>query len=278
MANQQVRSKINTPDAEEWLSSLQQVGEGWYRQVGLAIKAGAPKALGMTRKEFAGQIGQKLVDPREAIIQLHNEGHSERAIADILGVADYTIGIVLAEEGLREWTPRLIGRAGRSAGEDGTTVEGTAVEDGTDEVKALKDDLDAVGKKLTAKTNAEKKAKEQLAEVKGKLVQMVEDELAKRREEKAKEQTTKSPQEQEREAKESEAYAEEIAGPVRRMAASIATKGIVGLLHESQEMLTEAAEYMTSDDISDVQGALNGLSHELEVARGMLELNGQEIQ
>ena len=35
-------SKIDTTDAQESLEGLQQVGEGWYRQVALAVRQGVP--------------------------------------------------------------------------------------------------------------------------------------------------------------------------------------------------------------------------------------------
>jgi hypothetical protein len=90
-------SKVAPEDAQEWLETLQQVGEGWYRQVGLAVKMGAPKALGLERREFTALIGQRLIDPREAIVQLHEEGHSQAAIADVLHVSHRTVQGVLIE-------------------------------------------------------------------------------------------------------------------------------------------------------------------------------------
>src|ERR1017187_8410129 len=112
-------SKVAPEDAQEWLETLQQVGEGWYRQVGLAVKMGAPKALGLERREFTALIGQRLIDPREAIVQLHGEGHSPAAIADVLHVAQDTVQRVQIEEGLiaRETrdTPKEIARLTRDA-------------------------------------------------------------------------------------------------------------------------------------------------------------------
>src|ERR1017187_4333553 len=108
-------SKVAPEDAQEWLETLQQVGEGWYRQVGLAVKMGAPKALGLERREFTALIGQRLIDPREAIVQLHEEGHKPEMIGDVLHVdATKTVRRILREEGLIDPPKQIHGGAASS--------------------------------------------------------------------------------------------------------------------------------------------------------------------
>jgi hypothetical protein len=110
-------SKVVPEDAQEWLETLQQVGEGWWRQVGLAVKMGAHKALGLERREFTALIGQRLIDPREAIVELHREGRPMVEIADVLRVsAANTVARILREEGLIEAPapPKQITTEGRA--------------------------------------------------------------------------------------------------------------------------------------------------------------------
>ncbi len=69
----------------------------------------------MDRREFALAAGGfKLMDPREAIKELHKAGMSQVAIADVLGVdRQKTVSRVLAEAGMAELPAYLAG--GRSA-------------------------------------------------------------------------------------------------------------------------------------------------------------------
>jgi hypothetical protein len=81
-------------DAEEFSQSLEQIGEGWFRQLALGIKLGAPEALGLTRREWSDRIGltvRDAADRRGAVTELSAEGLSNRAIADVLGVDDRTV-------------------------------------------------------------------------------------------------------------------------------------------------------------------------------------------
>jgi hypothetical protein len=85
---------IEKSDAEEFSQSLEQIGEGWFRQLALGIKLGAPEALGLTRREWSDRIGLKVRDRAERInieIELSAEGLSNRAIADVLGVNHVTV-------------------------------------------------------------------------------------------------------------------------------------------------------------------------------------------
>jgi len=109
-------SKLNKEDAQEWLESLQQVGEGWYRQVQLAVRANAHKALGMERREFARTIGQRLIDPREAIIEMYQAGSSIQEISDILAVSrSDTVIPALKEAALYKEPKQLQGAAATAA-------------------------------------------------------------------------------------------------------------------------------------------------------------------
>jgi hypothetical protein len=80
--------------AEEFTQSLQQIGEGWYRQVALGFRLGIPEALGLGRREWADRFGHTLrsvEQRREAVAELSADGFSNRAIADALGVHHDTI-------------------------------------------------------------------------------------------------------------------------------------------------------------------------------------------
>jgi hypothetical protein len=85
---------IDKHDAEEFSQTLEQIGEGWFRQLALGIKLGAPEALGLTRRQWADRIGVTLRNAGErrgAVTELAAEGLSNRAIADVLGVDDRTV-------------------------------------------------------------------------------------------------------------------------------------------------------------------------------------------
>ena len=87
-------SGLTKPDAEEFSQSLEQIGEGWFRQLALGIKLRAPEALGLTRREWSDRIGLKVRDRAERVnieTELSAEGLSNRAIADVLGVAEGTV-------------------------------------------------------------------------------------------------------------------------------------------------------------------------------------------
>jgi hypothetical protein len=100
-------SRLNREDAEALLAGLQQTGEGWWLLVGTAVNAGAPKALGIDRREFVRRIGQRLIDPEQAIIELFQADHSQTAIAEILSIHGEVVSRVLVEAGLIEPTRQL---------------------------------------------------------------------------------------------------------------------------------------------------------------------------
>jgi hypothetical protein len=85
---------IDKHDAEEFSQSLEQIGEGWFRQLALGIKLKVPEALGLSRREWSDRIGLKVRDRAERInieVELSAEGLSNRAIADVLGVDEGTV-------------------------------------------------------------------------------------------------------------------------------------------------------------------------------------------
>ena len=85
---------LDRSDAEEFSQSLEQIGEGWFRQLALGIKLGAPEALGLTRREWSDRIGLKIrsrAERQQIGFELSAEGLSNRAIADVLGVHHVTV-------------------------------------------------------------------------------------------------------------------------------------------------------------------------------------------
>lgn len=110
------------------LDALGQAGDGWYRQVALAVKMKAPEALGIDRREFVDTIGlrmgRSMVERDQAIRQLTEEGMSQTAIADILGVSPSTVRAVQrGEDPYRPHRPEL------PAGADENAPAGRDMED-----------------------------------------------------------------------------------------------------------------------------------------------------
>jgi hypothetical protein len=87
-------SDLTKPDAEEFSQTLEQIGEGWFRQLALGLRLGVPEALGLTRRQWSDRIGvtvRSAAERRGAVTELSAEGLSSRAIADVLGVDDRTV-------------------------------------------------------------------------------------------------------------------------------------------------------------------------------------------
>ena len=84
---------MDARDAEEFTSGLEQIGEGWWRQVALGVKLGVPADLGLTRGEWCDRfkVTMRGEERLEAITELQAEGLSNRAIADVLGVDPQTV-------------------------------------------------------------------------------------------------------------------------------------------------------------------------------------------
>jgi transposase len=87
--------------AEEYTASLGQIGAGMFRQVEWATEQGVPAALGLSTEEWVTERlgGYMRLDAerrREAILELRDNGWSNRKIAEILGISHQTVMRVLA--------------------------------------------------------------------------------------------------------------------------------------------------------------------------------------
>lgn len=94
-------------DAEEYTQSLGQIVSGSWRQILLAKKMGVPKALGMQVDEWVnerlgGYVRMAISERREAVLQLTKEGHSNREIAEAIGVTE---GTVRSDKGAQNYAP-----------------------------------------------------------------------------------------------------------------------------------------------------------------------------
>lgn len=281
-------SKINEADAQEWLASLQQVGEGWWRQVALAVRAGAHKALKMERREFVQTIGQRMIDPREAIIELHREGHSIKTIADILGVApESTVKRVLAEEGLVEWTPSVVRKAlasGYSVPDDATaliggkgTSDAVAPNAGETDDAVVSDELRAEIDRLTIQMKGqEAQHKRDLRDFRKKLkdVQQMLNDAEREAREQAQRQLTDA--ERERARKEAEAWADEEGRKILAGLAHLVVAQIVGALEEAREGIQElvSKSAVSETALSQIENAHAGFMEELNVARMSVDMEG----
>lgn len=255
-------SKVTREDAQEWLESLQQVGEGWYRQVALAVRANAHKALGMERREFAAQIGQRMIDPREAILELHKDGMSGREVADVLGISDNTVRRVLAEEGLITLPSAAV--SGSSASQ-GAAVSGTAEEVEEDErIRELEDalaDADAEVRGQKKRAADERKAfKKELADLKKEIV------LLERQAEAADDEEDEQALQREKQAREAE-----LSEMQRRMLARFAggiADGVVAQIENAREQLAKLIndDVLTSGMVDRIGIAVRKLADELRVA------------
>ena len=83
-------------DAEEYTQSLGQIVAGSWRQIALAQRLGVPKALGMqlddwVRDRLGGYVRMTIEERREAVLQLTEEGYSNREVAGVLGVGETTV-------------------------------------------------------------------------------------------------------------------------------------------------------------------------------------------
>lgn len=257
-------SKLNAADAQEWLESLQQVGEGWWRQVALACRANAHKALGMERREFVRMIGQRLVDPREAIIELHQAGHSFAEIGDILGVdPEKTVQGTLMEAGLIQTTNKKVLAALGVGGADDSEPQNVDGADDPEELRAQIEALDVAIKGEQAKRKREvKEVNEKLKD----LRKAIREERTRAKEEAEKALTE---QERERARKEADAWAEEQGQKILAGFAGLAVDHIVSALQEAADdmrmLINQNA--VTQQSIEKIEAAHAGFQEELNVAR-----------
>lgn len=268
-------SKVTREDAQEWLESLQQVGEGWYRQLALAVRANAHKALGMDRREFAARIGQRMIDPREAIVELHHDGHSQKAIADILHTHHEAVYRVLVEEGEIEPT-RELNRADtptRPSDNRADTPGGGG--DVVDErIRGLEDALadaeaEIRGQQKQAKIDR-KEAKKEIANLQKEIV------LLERQAEAADDEEDEQALQREKQAREAE-----LGEMQRRMLARFAggiADGVVAQIENAREQLAKLItdDVLTSGMVDRIGIAVRKLNDELRVAEMAAKEVGDE--
>jgi hypothetical protein len=87
---------MTTTDAEEFTASLGQIVAGSWRQIALAHRLGVPKALGLSldawvKERLGGYVRLSIDERRHAALELKADGHSQRQIAQVLGVKHTTI-------------------------------------------------------------------------------------------------------------------------------------------------------------------------------------------
>jgi hypothetical protein len=82
---------ISIEDAEEYTQSLGQIFSGSWRQIALANRLGVPQALGLSLEDWVttrlgGYVKMSIVDRRQAVKELTDDGYSTRDIGEVLGV------------------------------------------------------------------------------------------------------------------------------------------------------------------------------------------------
>jgi transcriptional regulator with XRE-family HTH domain len=86
-----------TPDdAEEYTQALGQVVAGGWRQVALGKRLGVPEALELTTREWVedrlgGYVRLSIPERREAVVELAEDGLSQREVAEVLGIDQATV-------------------------------------------------------------------------------------------------------------------------------------------------------------------------------------------
>lgn len=261
------QSKITKEDAQEWLETLQLSGEGWYRSLALAIKANAHKALGLDRKEFAALVGQRLVDPTDAILELYEEDHNQQHIADVLGIAPWTVARVLAEQGLIDMPAHVARRLGLDD-EVGDSGQGGDDEVGDSPVEDLIAKIDALEVKVKGE---EAKRKREVKEVKDKLAKQRKEARDELRRQRLIWEGNQSQADRERAMKEAEAWAAEQGEKLLQGLAHLGVQSIVGDLGDVAEQLRLLNEEhaLGPEGVAQIDAALAGVNEELNVARAM---------
>ena len=269
-------SKIDKADAQEWLESLQQVGEGWWRQVNLAVRAGAHKALGMERREFARSIGQRMIDPSDAIKQLFRDGASKHAIADILGLTGRTVDNVLIEAGLIEGEPWVVvpGSGGKkfahpSALNAGGTSVGESDESGETSIADIAQ-LQRAIEELQAQIVGERtKRADETKELKDKISEYRQTLLNAEREAEIKAKEGLTDKERALALKEAQAWAEEQGRKILASMAPQVVSSVIGGLEDAIEALAElrAREAVTAERIAQIEQAHARFTEELGLTK-----------
>jgi len=291
-------SRINEDDAREWLDTLQQGGEAWYRQCMLAVRAKAHDALGLTQREFAQRIGQKLIDPTPAIIELYNDQPASRKnltqIADVLGISTARVGMVLAAEGLIEMTParrKMIEEGRVSGGHDwqdrapAHDSEDEDQDDGDDDRAPADDDVEYVeAEELEAENaalqealeaaeaniaGAKKKHRDEVKELKKKLDEYAAAKNNALRDAMKKAQDDLTDQQRELAKKEAEAQAQEDRERIMASLAHLIVRRATGALDDAKQAVAELIEkgVVLPEYLSEIESAHAAFIEEMKVAR-----------
>jgi hypothetical protein len=260
-------SRIKPEDAQEGLEAVRLVGAGWVRQLALNVRLGHHKALGMTPRQYAASVGQRLVDPVEAIKELYAEGESPNRIAQLLQVSQTdTVTPVLIEAGLVEMPkPRA---AGGSSGED--VAERSTVKGKDQEVTRLESELDELANLMAEqRKDADDATKKLKAEHKKKIKELADERKALEAELQV--ATAITPQDEERHRKEAEAAVAEVE---RKFVPHFVTS-IVQDLKSAKSDLAEAIEHgLDATQFGKIDAAHTAFVDELKVAAASV---GEEI-
>lgn len=271
-------SKINQADAQEWLESLQQVGEGWWRQAHLALNMGAHRALGMEPRAFVLAIGrQRTLDAADAVIEMKQSGTSVTRISDILGLSYPHVQKILAENGLIEITAKIqrmldTGKTepDRNPYERGDFPEETptnaeiidaevVADDETDE---LRDQVDTLNAKIRNERRKVQELKAQIGEYQEELYNAE----AKAR---ADAEAGLTAQERERAKKEADAWAHAQGEQIIASMAHVFVVAAIDSLHEASEALQQLVDRggVTTDDLAQLEEAHTTFVEQFNIVR-----------
>ena len=91
-------TKLSKQDARELTDNLLAQAGTTFNQIGHAIRMGAHTAAGLERREFVALFGVRAhrADAENQVKELHAQGLSAAAIADILGMSPNTVAPILA--------------------------------------------------------------------------------------------------------------------------------------------------------------------------------------
>lgn len=266
-------SKLTPEDAREMLDALGQSGDGWYRQVALAIKMNAHKALNMDRREFVGHIGIRMgrvpVERDKAILELAQEGMSQQAIADVLGV-DHD-GVADVVHG-REFGASRSARDARASGKEiarpagDEVIEGEATEVDEEiakrdqEILDLRSRLSSIEQKMASAGGATAKLEKQIESLRKTKVELLR-QLDDARNQKTDPEVIAKLEEQMRQAND-------------QYLALFDVNHLISLLAEARDTVTVLIEKsLTEEHVRKIDPVFAALAHEYEIAKGTAVLN-----
>mgnify|MGYP000529477421 CR=1 FL=1 len=237
--------KVNQNEAQEWLESLQQVGEGWWRQANLALSMGAHNALGMEPREFVLAIGrQQTLDAKDAVVEMFQSGTSQKRITEIVGMSARRVQMILAEAGLIEVTPQIqrMLETGKTQ-PDRTDLKGhpgngsigeTTARAGVIDAEVVEDDLQAEIEALRIAVAAtEAKRKSEVTELKAKVAKFQKELRTAAITAREEAEAALTEQERARAEKEAEAWAKEQQQKTLGGLAFLLVNQVVGALEEA---------------------------------------------